>query len=188
MTGGDLRTAVHDAPIERPLVVDLDDAAAIDAALTGGKAAALARGRHGWAGVAPRRRADHGLLGRHRCGREGGVSCRRTRDVRPCGRGPQGARRPQFVSGRGLGVVVDGRAVRLDHRSPRLRRLRRRGDGSAGLPTTGRSGRASDRGARPTAHRACIWRRDVRHRSGERPNRPPGRERRSRRAGAARQR
>ena len=45
MTGGDLRTALDDAPIERPLVVDLDDVAAIDAALTGGKAAALARGR-----------------------------------------------------------------------------------------------------------------------------------------------
>ncbi len=45
MTGGDLRTTLDDAPIERPLVVDLDDVAAIDAALTGGKAAALARGR-----------------------------------------------------------------------------------------------------------------------------------------------
>ena len=45
MSGGDLKTALHGADIERPLVVDLDDAAAIDAALTGGKAAALARGR-----------------------------------------------------------------------------------------------------------------------------------------------
>jgi phosphohistidine swiveling domain-containing protein len=45
MTEGDLRTPPDAAATERPLVVALDDAAALDAMLTGGKAAALARGR-----------------------------------------------------------------------------------------------------------------------------------------------
>jgi rifampicin phosphotransferase len=45
MSQGDLRTARYVAESERPLIVDLDDDTAIDAALTGGKAAALARGR-----------------------------------------------------------------------------------------------------------------------------------------------
>ena len=45
MSQGDVRTAAHVADTERPLVVDLNDAVAIDATLTGGKAAALARGR-----------------------------------------------------------------------------------------------------------------------------------------------
>jgi pyruvate,water dikinase len=40
---GDLRSAVQPAATERPLVVALDDPAARDAGLTGGKAAALAR-------------------------------------------------------------------------------------------------------------------------------------------------
>jgi rifampicin phosphotransferase len=44
MSEGDLRTAPHVADTERPLVVALSDASALDAALTGGKAAALARG------------------------------------------------------------------------------------------------------------------------------------------------
>jgi rifampicin phosphotransferase len=44
MSEGELRTAPHVADTERPLVVALDDAAAYDATLTGGKAAALARG------------------------------------------------------------------------------------------------------------------------------------------------
>ena len=45
MSQGDVRTAAHVADTERPLVVDLNDAVAIDPTLTGGKAAALARGR-----------------------------------------------------------------------------------------------------------------------------------------------
>ena len=45
MSEGDLRTAPQVAGTERPLVVDLGDPAAIDSSLTGGKAAALARGR-----------------------------------------------------------------------------------------------------------------------------------------------
>ena len=43
MSDGELRTAPRDADTERPLVVALDDVAALEAALTGGKAAALAR-------------------------------------------------------------------------------------------------------------------------------------------------
>ena len=46
MSQGDVRTAAHVADTERPLVVDLNDAVAIDPTLTGGKAAALARGRN----------------------------------------------------------------------------------------------------------------------------------------------
>ena len=113
---------------------------------------------------------------------------RRARGVRAGGWRPAGARRPQLLGGRGHGDVVDGRSVRVDHRHQRLRRVRRRGDGGAGLAAAGRSGRASDRGARPAAHRASVRRRDVRHRSGDRSNRPPGRERRSRWARAAGQR
>jgi rifampicin phosphotransferase len=45
MSSGDLRTAPDVTGSDRPFVVDLDDAAAADAGLTGGKAAALARGR-----------------------------------------------------------------------------------------------------------------------------------------------
>ena len=45
MSQGDVRTAAHVADTERPLLVDLNDAVAIDPTLTGGKAAALARGR-----------------------------------------------------------------------------------------------------------------------------------------------
>src|SRR5688572_20402346 len=44
MSEGELRTAPQDAATERPLVVALDDAAAQESSLTGGKAAALARG------------------------------------------------------------------------------------------------------------------------------------------------
>ena len=43
MSQGDLRTAPHVAGTDRPLVVSLSDEAAGDPALTGGKAAALAR-------------------------------------------------------------------------------------------------------------------------------------------------
>ncbi len=45
MSEGDLRTAPQIAATERPLVVALDDPAAVDSSLTGGKAAALAKGR-----------------------------------------------------------------------------------------------------------------------------------------------
>ena len=45
MSEGDLRTARRAAATERPLVVALDDPAAVDSSLTGGKAAALARGK-----------------------------------------------------------------------------------------------------------------------------------------------
>jgi pyruvate,water dikinase len=45
MSEGDVRIAPQVAGSERPMVVALDDAAAQDAALTGGKASALARGR-----------------------------------------------------------------------------------------------------------------------------------------------
>jgi phosphoenolpyruvate synthase/pyruvate phosphate dikinase len=45
MSEGDLRTAPHAAATERPLVVALDDPAAVDSSLTGGKAAALSRGK-----------------------------------------------------------------------------------------------------------------------------------------------
>jgi rifampicin phosphotransferase len=45
MSHGDLRTDPHVAGTERPFVVALDDAAALDPSLTGGKAAALARAR-----------------------------------------------------------------------------------------------------------------------------------------------
>src|SRR4029453_17799500 len=44
MGEGDVRTAAHDTGVERLLVVALSDPAALDAALTGGKAAALAQG------------------------------------------------------------------------------------------------------------------------------------------------
>ncbi len=44
MTEGDLRTAQRVVDAARPLVVALDDVVALDPALTGGKAAALARG------------------------------------------------------------------------------------------------------------------------------------------------
>jgi pyruvate,water dikinase len=44
MSHGGLGTVPPVAPTERPLVVDLGDPAALDAALTGGKAAALAKG------------------------------------------------------------------------------------------------------------------------------------------------
>ncbi|HEY5876549.1 MAG TPA: PEP/pyruvate-binding domain-containing protein, partial [Ilumatobacteraceae bacterium] len=44
MSEGVVRAVAQDAGTERPLVVDLTDAAAVDASLTGGKAAALARG------------------------------------------------------------------------------------------------------------------------------------------------
>jgi pyruvate,water dikinase len=45
MSEGDLRTAPPAAATERPLVVALDEPTAVDPSLTGGKAAALARGR-----------------------------------------------------------------------------------------------------------------------------------------------
>ena len=45
MSEGDVRIAPQVAGSERPMVVALDDAAALGAALTGGKASALARGR-----------------------------------------------------------------------------------------------------------------------------------------------
>ena len=45
MSEGDLRTAPDAAATEGPLVIALDDPAAADSALTGGKAAALARGK-----------------------------------------------------------------------------------------------------------------------------------------------
>ena len=44
MSEGELRTVADVASTQRPFVVDLTDAAAVDASLTGGKAAALARG------------------------------------------------------------------------------------------------------------------------------------------------
>jgi rifampicin phosphotransferase len=44
MSEGEVRTAPSVADTERPLVVALDDPAAVDSSLTGGKAAALARG------------------------------------------------------------------------------------------------------------------------------------------------
>ena len=44
MSEGDLRTAPHVAGTDRPLVVSLNDEVAGDSSLTGGKAAALARG------------------------------------------------------------------------------------------------------------------------------------------------
>ena len=110
---------------------------------------------------------------------------RRARGLRASRRRPAGARRPQLVGGRGHGDVVDGRSVRVGHRDQRLRRVRRRGDGGAGLAEAGRRRRASDRGARPAADRAGVRRRDVRHRSGDRSHRPPGRQRRPRRARAA---
>ena len=45
MSEGDVRTARRAAATERPLVVALDDPAAVDSSLTGGKAAALSRGK-----------------------------------------------------------------------------------------------------------------------------------------------
>ena len=45
MSEGDVRTARRAAATERPLVVALDDPVAVDSSLTGGKAAALARGK-----------------------------------------------------------------------------------------------------------------------------------------------
>ncbi len=44
MSEGEVRTAPSVADTERPLVVALDQPAAVDSSLTGGKAAALARG------------------------------------------------------------------------------------------------------------------------------------------------
>ena len=53
MSQGDVRTAAPVAATARPLVVGLDDAAAVDATLTGGKAAALARGATAGLNVLP---------------------------------------------------------------------------------------------------------------------------------------
>ena len=99
MSEGDLRTAAHDRRHRTTAWSSTStDAAAIDASLTGGKAAALARGRTAGLAVAPGRRADHGVLRRHRCRRRRRHPPRRARGVRagrwrPDGRSSPAARR-----------------------------------------------------------------------------------------------
>src|SRR5918999_230760 len=53
MSEGDVRTEPRVTDIERPLVVALTDSVALDATLTGGKAAALARGSTAGLAVLP---------------------------------------------------------------------------------------------------------------------------------------
>ena len=186
MSEGDLRTA----PRRRRAPNDRWSSPSTDA---GGRRCVAHRrqgggpgaGQHRRAGEPPRRRADHRVLRRHRCRRRRGHPRRRARGVRAGRWRPTGAGRPQLVGGRGHGDVVDGRPVRVGHRHQRLRRVRRRRDGRAGLPATGRSRRPPDRRARPAADRAGVRRGDVRHRPGDRSHRPPGRQRRHRRPGAA---
>ena len=138
MSEGDLRTALDAvADIERPLVVDLDDAAAIDAALTGGKAAALARGRTAGLASLPGVVLTTAFSDAIDAGADVASHPAVREAFERAGGDQQGARRPQLVGGRGHGDVVDGRPVRVGHRHPRLRRLRRRRDGGAGLPDNG---------------------------------------------------
>ena len=115
-TGGD---AVGSARRHSPDVIDLREEGALQPAVTGGKAAALARAVRAGLDDAAGRRPHHRLLGggRPRPARArppsgaGGVRTGRRR--------PPVARRPQLVGGRGHGRLVDGRPVRLGHRHRR---------------------------------------------------------------------
>ncbi len=93
MSDGDLRTSrlVTEAD-RRPLLVALDDAAALDPALTGGKAAALARGRTAGLASLPGVVLTTGVLGRHRRWRRSRHACRRAGGIPAGGWRPHGAR------------------------------------------------------------------------------------------------
>ena len=140
MSEGEVRTAPSVADTERPLVVALDDPAAADSSLTGGKAAALARGSTAGLSSLPGVVLTTAFSDAVDAGAEVATH-QAVRDAFAAGRWrAAGARCPQLLGGRGHGDVVDGRAVRVRHRYQRLRRLRQGRGGGVGL--AGRAGAA----------------------------------------------
>ena len=105
----------------------------LDSALTGGKAAALARGKSAGLASLPGVVLTTAFSDAVDAGAELQDARRRPRRLRPGGRRRAGVGRPQLLGGRGHGVVVDGRPVRIRDRHQRLRRIRRRRGGRARL-------------------------------------------------------
>ena len=178
MSDGDLRTSplVTEAD-RRPLVVALDDAAALDPALTGGKAAALARGRTAGLATLPgvvlttgfsdaidagAEVATHAAV-REAFERVGGdrtaLVARSSSVVEDLATSSMAGQFDSVIGIRGFDAFVDAVTAVL------------------GLPEASRRCRASDRRARPALDRAGVRRRDVRRRSGDGSHRPPRGER-----------
>ena len=160
--------------VERPFTVELENDAARDPLLTGGKAAALARAASAGLATLPGvvlttafcDEVDAGAdVADHPAVRDAFVHADGEVTVTRCA---------ELVGGRGHGRVVHGRSVRVDRRHQRVRCVRHRGPDRARLPRTRRRCRLPDRRARPTADRAEVRRRDVRHRPGVGSNRPQG--------------
>ena len=113
---------VAQARVQRPMVLDLRDEAALDPALSGGKAAALAKAGRGGLNPAPGRRAHH------RRSPTPSMRARRSSTIPPCGRSSS---RPvattQALIARSSSVIedtshlVDGGSVRHRRRHPRPR-------------------------------------------------------------------
>ena len=140
MSQGDVRTAAHVADTERPLVVDLNDAVAIDPTLTGGKAAALARGRTAGLASLPGVVLTTAFCNAIDAGADVATHSA-VREAFDRADGDQQALVAAQLLGRGgHGDVVDGRTVRVDHRGPRLRGVHERSDGGVGVAATGGSG------------------------------------------------